>query len=61
MPKISLTHFEMTIVFALLTSVALGISGKTGRKEQIQYIVYCFGSFLLAVFGLGWLMYLGHG
>jgi asparagine N-glycosylation enzyme membrane subunit Stt3 len=61
MPKISLTHLEMTLLFALFCSVALGITGKNTRKEQFQYAIYCFGSFVLAVFGLGWLMYLGHG
>ncbi len=60
MPKMSLTHLEMALLFALMTSVALGITGKTGKKEQIRYAAYCFGSFVLALFGLGWLMYFGH-
>lgn len=50
----------MALLFALMTSVALGITGKTGRQEQIRYAAYCFGSFALALFGLGWLMYFGH-
>ncbi|MBM3758714.1 MAG: hypothetical protein FJW36_00545 [Acidobacteria bacterium] len=60
MPKMSLSHFEMAILFALFTSIALGITGKTGKQEQIRYAAYCFGSFVLALFGLGWLMYFGH-
>ncbi len=60
MPKMSLSHLEMAILFALMTSVALGITGKTGRTEQLRYAAYCFGSFVLALFGLGWLMYFGH-
>ncbi len=60
MPKMSLSHFEMAILFALMTSIALGITGKTGRAEQLRYAAYCFGSFVLALFGLGWLMYFGH-
>jgi asparagine N-glycosylation enzyme membrane subunit Stt3 len=61
MPKLSLSHFEMSLLFALLASVALGITGKGTRTEQFRYAIYCFGSFVLAVFGIGWLMYLGHG
>lgn len=60
MPKMALSHFEMAILFSLLTSVALGITGKTGRLEQLRYSAYCFGSFVLALFGIGWLMYFGH-
>ena len=30
-------------------------------QERIRYAVYCFVSFLGAIFGLSWLMYLGHG
>jgi ABC-type transport system involved in multi-copper enzyme maturation permease subunit len=52
---------EMSILFALLCSVALAITGKESRKEQIQYAIYTFGSFVAAIFGIGWLMYLGHG
>lgn len=60
MPKMALSHFEMAILFALFTSIALGITGKATRQDQIRYSVYCFGSFVLALFGLGWLMYFGH-
>lgn len=60
MPKMALSHFEMAILFSLITSVALGITGKTGKQEQIRYAAYCFGSFVLALFGIGWLMYFGH-
>jgi hypothetical protein len=60
MPKMALTHFEMAILFALFTSIALGITGKNSRKEQFRYIAYCFGSFMVSLFGLAWLMYFGH-
>jgi hypothetical protein len=60
MPKMSLSHLEMAILFSLMTSIALGITGKTSRTDQIRYAAYCFGSFVLALFGLGWLMYFGH-
>jgi putative Mn2+ efflux pump MntP len=61
MPKLSLSHFEMSLIFAVLASLALGITGKKTKTEQFQYALYCFGSFVLAMFGIGWLMYLGHG
>lgn len=60
MPKMALSHFEMSILFALFVSVALGITGKNSRQDRIHYIVYCFGSFVLSLFGIGWLMYFGH-
>jgi hypothetical protein len=60
MPKISLSHFEATLLFALFTSVVLGIVTKQTDRERIRYGLYCFGCFLAAVFGIGWLMYFGH-
>lgn len=61
MPKMNLTHFEAAILFALITSVVLAIVTKRTDRERIRYGAYCFGYFLLALFGLSWLMYLGHG
>ena len=61
MPKMSLTHFEASILFALLTSIVLGIVTKKNDKERLRYGLYCFGSFVFAMFALSWLMYLGHG
>ena len=61
MPKMNMTHFEASILFALLTSLVLGIVTKRTDKERLRYGLYCFGCFLAALFGLSWLMYLGHG
>lgn len=61
MPKMALTHFETAILFALFTSVVLGITTKKTDPERIRYGLQTFGYFILALFGLGWLMYLGHG
>ena len=61
MPKMNMTHFEASILFALLTSIVLGIVTKRTDKERLRYGLYCFGCFLAALFGLSWLMYLGHG
>lgn len=60
MPKVSLTHFEAAVLFALFSSVVLGIVTKKTDKERLQYGLYCFGYFVVALFGLGWLMYFGH-
>ena len=61
MPKVNLSHFEATLLFALLTSVVLGVVTKSTDRERIRYAAYCFAWFVAAVFGLSWLMYLGHG
>lgn len=58
--KLSLSHFEAAMLFALLTSVVLGIVSKRTDRERIRYGLYCFGCFVAAIFGLGWLMYFGH-
>jgi ABC-type dipeptide/oligopeptide/nickel transport system permease component len=61
MPNMNLTHFEATLLLALLISVILGVVSRKTNPERIRYGLRCFGYFLLAVFGLGWLMYFGHG
>ncbi len=61
MPNMNLSHFEATLLFALVLSVVLGITGRKTDRERIRYGMRCFGYFLATVFGLGWLMYLGHG
>lgn len=61
MPKLALSHFEAAFLFALFTSVVLGITTKKTDSERVRYGLQCFGYFILALFGLGWLMYFGHG
>ena len=51
----------LSALFALLTSIVLGIVTKRSDRERIRYAAYCFACFLGAIFGLSWLMYLGHG
>jgi len=61
MPKMALSHFEAALLFALLTSAVLGVVTKKTDRDRIRYGLQTFGYFMLALFGLGWLMYLGHG
>jgi len=61
MPKLNLSHFEAAFLFSLFTSVVMGITSKKTDKERLDYGVYCFVCFLIALFGIAWLMRLGHG
>jgi hypothetical protein len=57
----NLSHFEAAFLFALFTSVVLGIVTKRTDRERVYYGVYVFCCFLVALFGIGWAMKLGHG
>ena len=61
MPKVNLNHMEASILLALLISVVLGVVTKKDDKQRLHYGLYCFGCFMVTLFGLGWLMKLGHG
>jgi hypothetical protein len=61
MPKMNLSHFEAALLFALFTSIVLGVITKRSDPERLRYALRCFGWFVAALIGLGWLMYLGHG
>ena len=59
--QINLDHFEVSILFALFASVVLGLVTKRTDRERLNYGLYCFGCFVLALFGIGWFMRLLHG
>lgn len=59
--KANLSHFEAALLFALFTSIVMGVITKRTDRERLRYGLYCFGCFMAALFGLSWLMYLGHG
>jgi len=59
--RMTLTHLEAAIVLALMISTVMGITTKKTDRERLIYGLQCFGYFLLAIFGLGWLMRLAHG
>lgn len=52
---------EASILMALVISVVLGVVTKKTDQERLHYGLYCFGCFMATLFGLGWLMKLGHG
>jgi hypothetical protein len=58
---ISLNHFQLSLLFALFASVMLGLVTKRTDRARLRYGLYCFGCFLLALFGIGWFMKLLHG
>jgi hypothetical protein len=61
MPKMTLSHFEASVLFALFTSIVLAVVTKPTDRERLEYGVYTFVCFVVALFGIGWLMRLGHG
>ena len=61
MPKMNLSHFEASLLFSAFTSVVLGVVTKRTDRERLHYGLYVFGCFMVALFGIGWLMYFGHG
>ncbi len=60
MPKVTLSHFEAALLFAFFTSIVLGVVTRKTDRARGLYGLYSFGWFLVALFGLGWLMLLGH-
>ena len=61
MPKMNLSHFEASLLFALFASVVMGSVGKKTDEERLRYGLYLFGCFVATLVGLGWAMKLGHG
>lgn len=59
--KMGLSHFEAALLFALFSSIVLGIVTKNTDRERLRYGATCFGYFVLALFCIGWAMKLGHG
>jgi hypothetical protein len=60
-PKLNLTHFEASFLFALFTSLVLGVVSRNTDPERLRYGLKSMAYFMLALVGLGWLMYFGHG
>ena len=58
---LDLNHLQTAILFALLSSIILGVVTKRTDRERLQYGVYCFGWFMAALFGISWFMHFLHG
>lgn len=61
MPKMTLSHFEAAVLFSFITSIVLGVVTKRTDRDRLLYGIYTFVCFLIALFGIGWAMRLGHG
>ena len=59
--SLTLDHFTVAILFALFSSVILGLVTKRTDRERLSYGLYCFACFVVALFGIGWFMRLLHG
>lgn len=61
MPKMNLSHFEAALIFALFSSIVLGVVSRKTDRERLRYGLRSFAYFMIALIGLGWLMHFGHG
>jgi len=61
MPRMTLSHLEASLLFALFTSVVMGVVTKRDDRQRLRYGLYVFGCFVAALIGLAWVMRLGHG
>jgi hypothetical protein len=59
--KLNLSHFEVSLLFALVSSAVLGVVTKKTDHERWRYGVRCFAYFVVALFGIGWAMHFLHG
>ncbi|HEY1948000.1 MAG TPA: hypothetical protein VGG97_13385 [Bryobacteraceae bacterium] len=59
--KLTLDHFETSLLFALVSSVILGLVTKRTDEARLRYGLYCFGCFVASLFGIGWFMHFLHG
>lgn len=59
--KINLSHFEVSLLFALVSSAVLGVVTKKTDHERLRYGARCFAYFVIALFGIGWAMHFLHG
>lgn len=75
MPKMAFSHFEVALLSALFCSIVLGVVTRkevtledgskvirdASDREKLMNGVRYFAYFMLTLFGLAWLMKLGHG
>ena len=58
---LNLDHFETAVLFAAVSSIVLGIVTKKTDRDRLRYGAERFGYFMLALFGIGWVMRILHG
>ena len=58
---VNLSHLQAALLFALFTSIVMGVVGRDNDPQRLRYGLYCFGCFVAAIVGISWIMYLGHG
>jgi predicted PurR-regulated permease PerM len=51
-------HFLWTVLLAAALSAVMAAMDRKTRRERVYRGVYVFGGFLVAIFGIGWSMYL---
>jgi len=51
-------HFTYTLLLAAALSTVFAAVDRQTLRERVYRGVYVFGSFLVAIFGIGWSMYL---
>jgi len=54
---VRLSHFEALTIFAALVSIVFAITSKNTPREQLQYGIFVFFSFLAVAVIVGWIMY----
>jgi uncharacterized membrane protein len=50
-------HFDLLVVFSVLTSLVLTFIAKNGARERLKYFLYLLCSFVVLSVLAGWLMY----
>jgi hypothetical protein len=50
-------HFELLLVFSILTSLVLTFIARNDSRERLKYFLLLFCSFTILSIVAGWLMY----
>ena len=51
-------HFSYTLLLAAALSAVFALVDRKSPVDRLHRAAYVFGGFLLAIFGIGWSMYL---
>lgn len=54
---LSMNHFQVLLLFALIISIAFGFLGRRRPKDRLKYFLWSLFLFLLVGIGIGWAMY----